>query len=262
MDPKQLYEALNSHIRPDTFPVAVRMVPHGEDLPERTKRPARDMDIQVTICQGVAFSRRYGWAVAVGAEDLNCPLAASVFGFKPYLDYMAQGHACFQMYTESLEAGAKTELDTEKVEYGSYQYVLSAPLHRTAFEPDVCVVYGNSAQVMRLVIGALWKEGGRLESSFAGRIDCADEILVPLRTKKPEVILPCNGDRIFAQTMDHEMAFSFPWDWAERLVEGLEGTHKGGVRYPIPTFLQYSPKYPPHYEKMNEIWENGEDAHN
>lgn len=212
---EDLNSALSEHIHPDTFPVAVRMVPPGEDLPERTKRPARDMDIQVTICQGVAFSRRYGWAVGIGNEDLNCPLAAAVFGFKPMLDYMVEGHACYQMFTETLKGGEKTETETEKVPYQSYQYVLSAPLHRTAFEPDVVVVYGNAAQIMRLTVAALWKEGGRLTSSFSGRIDCADEILVPLRTQKPEVILPCNGDRVFAQTQDHEMAFAFPWSWAQ-----------------------------------------------
>lgn len=260
MHPQALYDALAAHVRPDTFPVAVRLVPHGEALPPRTKRPKQDLDIQVTICQGVSISRRYGWAVAVGKEDLNCPLAAAVFGFQPYLDYMAEGHACFQMYTQSLEAGAKTELATEKLPPDSFEFVLTAPLHRTAFDPQVVVVYGNAAQVMRMVVAALWHEGGRLPSSFSGRIDCADEILVPLKSGRPEVILPCNGDRVFAQTQDHEMAFAFPWDWADRLVEGLEGTHKGGVRYPIPTFLQYTPKYPPHYDKMWELWERMEDG--
>ncbi len=259
MKPQELFDTFEKHVRLDTFPVAVRLMPPGETLPARTKRPHQDLDVQVTLCQGISFSRRYGWAVAIGAEDLNCPLAAAVFGFKPYLDHMAEGHACYHMYTETLAAGAKTELETEKVAFGSYEYVLSAPLNRTAFEPHIGVVYGNSAQIMRLVVAALWQDGGRIESSFSGRLDCADELLVPLRTDKPEVILPCNGDRVFAQTQDHEMAFSFPWSWAERLVVGLEGTHKGGVRYPIPPYLKYTPTYPPHYEKLNEIWqEQGE----
>jgi hypothetical protein len=37
-------------------------------------------------------------------------------------------------------------------------------------------------------------------------------------------------------------------------VEGLHGTHRGGVRYPIPQFLQYQAKYPATYEKLNEMW--------
>jgi uncharacterized protein (DUF169 family) len=60
MDIQTLHQALTTHVRPETFPVAVRMVPTGEELPPRTKRLARDLDIQVTTCQGIAFSRRYG----------------------------------------------------------------------------------------------------------------------------------------------------------------------------------------------------------
>ena len=254
MDPAQLDKTLTHYIRSDTFPVAIKLVKPGEDLPERVKRPAQ-MGLKVTICQSVAMSRRYGWVVATSEQDMSCAPAAAAFGFRPMLTYMEEGHLCNQMYNASLEAGAHTEAAGEKLEHGEIECVLSAPLQRCAFEPDVVLIYGNSAQIMRLVNAALWKEGGRLYSSFAGRLDCVDEIIIPLKSGKPEVILPCNGDRVFSQTQDHEMAFSFPWKWADTIMEGLEGTHKGGVRYPIPTFLQYSPSYPKHYLRMDEIWE-------
>jgi len=50
---------------------------------------------------------------------------------------------------------------------------------------------------------------------------------------KPKVILPCTGDRVFGMAQDNEMAFAFPWSCAHEIIEGLEGTHKGGTRYPI-----------------------------
>ena len=56
------------------------------------------------------------------------------------------------------------------------------------------------------------------------------------------------------------MLFSFPFGWAERIVEGLAGTHQGGVRYPIPAYLRYTGQFPAHYEKMNELWAAGEDS--
>ena len=59
---------------------------------------------------------------------------------------------------------------------------------------------------------------------------------------------------MFGQAQDHEMAFSFPAADSERIVEGLEGAHKGGVRYPIPTFMRFQPSYPPSYEKLEQIW--------
>lgn len=258
MNAKELDTALSEYIRTDTFPVAIRLIKTGEDLPDRVKRPA-GMGLKVTICQSIAMSRRYGWVMATSGEDMSCQPAAAVFGFRPMLPYMEEGNLCHQMYNASLEAGARTESAGAALAYKEIEYILTAPLQRCTFEPDVILVYGNSAQVMRLLNAALWKEGGRLESSFAGRLDCVDEIIIPLKSGKPEVILPCNGDRVFAQTQDHEMAFSFPWSWAQRIVEGLEGTHRGGVRYPIPTFLQYSPHYPKHYLEMDRIWQEMEE---
>lgn len=256
---KKLQAALDKFVRLETFPVTVKLYKPGEKLPDKVKRPLRDMKVEIAICQGVAYSRRYGWTIGVGGEDLSCPLAAATFGFKPKLDYMIDGHACNQMYTQNLEAGAKTEALVENVPFGTFESIVTAPLHRTNFEPDLILLYGNSAQVQRLVTAALWHSGGRINSSFSGRLDCSDEILVPLKTGKPEVILPCYGDRVFAQTQDHEMAFCFPWNWAEKIIQGLEGTNKGGVRYPVPTFLKYRPEFPPHYNTMNEIWKEMEE---
>jgi hypothetical protein len=47
------------------------------------------------------------------------------------------------------------------------------------------------------------------------------------------------------------MAFSFPWSRAEDIGLALEALHKGGVRYPIPTFLRYQPGFPPKYEALD-----------
>jgi uncharacterized protein (DUF169 family) len=156
------------------------------------------------------------------------------------------------MYTETKEAGIRSEEQVAKFSFGEFKYILVAPLHRTTFEPEVIIIYANPAQILRLLAAALWKSGGRLTSSFGGRIDCAEEIIVPQRSGQCEVILPCLGDRVFAQTQDHEMAFSIPADRVEEIIEGLEGTQKGGVRYPIPSFLRYTGEFPEHYTKVVE----------
>ena len=243
-------DALIQHVRLGCFPVAARMVKPGEPLPEMVKRPARDMQIKVATCQAIALARRYGWVVALGEEDISCPLTAVVFGFRQPSEFYIKGQACAGMYTETKEAGVLSEKQVEKFSLGEYQYTLVAPLHRTVFDPEVIIIYANPAQVLRLLTAALWKSGGRMTSSFGGRIDCAEEIIVPRRSGKCEVILPCNGDRIFAQTQDHEMAFSIPRSRVEEMIEGLEGTHKGGVRYPIPSFLRYTGEFPEQYMKV------------
>ena len=248
----QLAEALTEYVRPGSFPVAVRMITKGESLPERLKRPWRDLQIKVATCQSLAIARRYGWALAVGNEDLSCPLSAVAFGFRRPSAFYRQGRACAGMYTETTEAGIRSEEQVATFALGAYEYILVAPLHRLAFEPHVIVVYGNPAQILRLVSAALWRSGGRLTSSFGGRIDCSEEIIVPMGSGKCEVILPCNGDRIFAQTQDHEMAFAIPRGCVTEIADGLAGTHKGGLRYPIPSFLRYTGAFPPQYLNVAE----------
>ncbi|HSF30857.1 MAG TPA: DUF169 domain-containing protein [Candidatus Tectomicrobia bacterium] len=254
----ELSNVLQEHIRPQHLPLAVKMAKSPAEVPPKLRHPAKDMGFQSAICQGISIARRYGWALALTREDLSCPLAKVVFGFEEALPYYTEGFACAEMYTESAAAGAVTEAQQPKFPYGAYHAILVAPLTRADFEPDVVVVYGNSAQVMRLVTAALYRRGGRITSSFSGRIDCADIIIQTMQAQDCQVILPCYGDRIFAQTEDSEMAFTIPQGKIPELIEGLKGTYKGGVRYPIPSFLRYQAVFPEKYMKLEELWRQGE----
>ena len=254
IDIKKLDEALTRYLRPECFPLAIRMGRAGEPLPEKAKRPLRDLKVQITTCMGYTMARRYGWELAMTQEDISCPLSKVVYGLEEEVTYFKEGCTCAGMYTETKEAGARTEASVAKFSWKEYESIVCAPLSRADFEPQVILVYGNSAQVMLLVVAALYKDGGRLTSSFAGRIDCSDSVIQTVKTKLPQVILPCYGDRVFGQAQDYEMGFSFPADLSQTVIEGLEGAYKGGVRYPIPTFLRYQPSYPPSYMKLEEIW--------
>jgi len=254
LNPTSLNEAIERHIRPNTFPLGIKMVAREEDIPEKAKRPGRDMHFDSALCQGMGIARHYGWTIAVSRKDISCPIGATLFGFQPKVEHFTGGHCCAGMYTKDAAAGAKTEAAAPCFDFGQYFAMVSGPLNRIDFEPDVVLVFGNPAQVMRLVTGALWESGGYIHSRFSGRTDCADEVIETMKTGKPQVILPCYGDRIFAQTQDHEMAFSFPYAFAQTLVDGLEGTHKGGVRYPIPNYLRYTGTFPPSYEELRKYW--------
>ena len=254
LNPASLNEAIERHIRPNTFPLGIKMVAREEDIPEKAKRPGRDMHFDSALCQGMGIARHYGWTIAVSRKDISCPIGATLFGFQPKVEHFTGGHCCAGMYTRDAAAGAKTEAAAPCFDFGQFFAMVSGPLNRIDFEPDVVLVFGNPAQVMRLVTGALWESGGYIHSRFSGRTDCADEVIETMKTGKPQVILPCYGDRIFAQTQDHEMAFSFPYAFAQTLVDGLEGTHKGGVRYPIPNYLRYTGTFPPSYEELRKYW--------
>ena len=43
----------------------------------------------------------------------------------------------------------------------------------------------------------------------------------------------------------------------EEVLDGLRGTHKGGIRYPITQFMEYEDKFPPKYMEVNRMWDTG-----
>ncbi len=55
------------------------------------------------------------------------------------------------------------------------------------------------------------------------------------------------------------MVLAFPWSFASDLVEGLEGTQRGGVRYPIPVPCASTVTMPERYQELmrmlEEDWE-------
>jgi len=255
IDTKTADQELQLYVRPQTFPVAIRMLRPGEPIPERARRPARDFKKLSMNCQVIDMARRYGWMIALTREDSICSLGIAALGLEKPTHLHRSGTMCEGMYTESKEAGQRSEAAVDRFAPGEYAGLLVAPLDRATFEPDLVCIYGNPAQVMRLTQAALWKKGGKLTSAFGGRIDCSEIIVTTMRTDQPQVILPCSGDRIFGQTQDHEMAFTIPWAQTEEILAGLKGTHAGGIRYPITQFMEYEAKLPPKYMEANKVWD-------
>jgi uncharacterized protein (DUF169 family) len=257
MDAATLNSHLEKHLRVGTFPVGIRSLRAGEPVPKKAKRPVRDMGIKVAICQSIGFARRYGWTLAFSGEDLSCPIAKAVFGFEERNDFYSSGGLADGMYASCREAGARFEDALAKFEPREFEHVVVGPLGRIDFEPETVLVYGNSAQVLRLLNACLFEKGGSMKSEFSGRGDCSDIVIRTLRTGEPQVILPCYGDRIFGMAADDEMAFTFPFRLADQVVKGLEGTHAGGVRYPVPVYLRYQADYPKSYQELERLWEEG-----
>jgi uncharacterized protein (DUF169 family) len=258
MDAATLAKHLETHLRVATFPVGVLPLAPGAPLPPRAKRPKQDLGIEVAICQAISFARRYGWTLAFSGDDLSCPIAKVAFGFRDRIDYYEKGTLAEGMYASCADAGKAFEEALPRLRRDEVGAVVVGPLARIAYAPETVVVYGNSAQVLRLVNATLFERGGSFKTEFTGRGDCTDMIIRPRQSGEPQLILPCYGDRIFGHAADDEMAFAFPFAMAERMVQGLEGTHAGGIRYPIPLYQRFTADYPPSYQELERRWKAGE----
>lgn len=253
---QELDQALTTYIRPLTFPLAIKMLKSEDEIPEKTRRPAQQLKKKVAICQGIGMARKYGWVVAMGKEDMQCALGASPFGFFKDIQFYNEGNLSAGMFTASKEIGKTQEDIIDRFEHGEFSHILVAPLSRTDFEPDLFMVYGNPAQIMRLIQGALYNEGGAIHSSAMGRLGCA-AIITAIKEGKCRYLVPGNGDRIFGMTQDDEMTFFIPPSKVDSLIDGLVNTHKAGVRYPITSFFDFEATFPPSYQEQMRIWEEG-----
>ncbi len=254
MDAATLAGHLERHLRVHTFPLGIKSYKPGEALPDKVKVPTKHLGVKLAICQAISISRRYGWSMAVSGEDVSCPIAKAVFGFEERNEYYSSGKLADGMYASCEGAAAAFEDALAKYDVGEYAYIVAAPLARANFTPDTVLVYGNSAQVLRLLNACLYRKGGSLKSDFSGRGDCSDIVIKGKKTGEPQVILPCYGDRVFGMTGDDEMAFTFPFGMAEEMVAGLEKTHAGGIRYPVPIYLRFQAEYPKSYQELEKIW--------
>lgn len=246
---------LNQYLRLQSPPVAVKILEGNNSIPMKSKQPKRDLGYPINTCQALAMARRFGWVITLGPDDQACPIGSIILGFKPTDPFYLEGNLAEGMYTCNKEAGRRAEAAVSRFEYAKYRQIVIGPLDKFLVEPDLVIIYGNPAQVMRLVHGGLYKNGGAITSSFSGRGECGESIVRTMTTGQSQVLLPGNGERVFGMAQDHEMAFSVPWSGMGALLNGLEATHKAGVRYPIPAWLTYQPKFPAKYEKLLELWD-------
>lgn len=254
MDLHIINEAIKTYIKPQTPPLAIRMVGAGEELPEKVKMPSKHLKNRVTICQSFNMARYTGVTLALGKEDQSCAAGSIILGFREPVPYFNEGNLVAGMYAASHEVGAAIEKDLERFPTGKYSYILVAPLDRANFEPDLINIYGTPAQMSRLVQAARYNTGVAVKSSFTGRAECAHAIVRTMESGEYQLLLLCNGERVFAHSQDFEMSFAFPVAKADELISGLEGSHKNGIRYPTPFWVNYKAAFPPSIAKIDEIW--------
>lgn len=255
VDLKDVNEELNAYVRLTTPPVAVKMLSSADEIPPRAMVFSKDTKNQrISICQAWQHARLHGRIVALEGTYNACALGSVAMGFKRPVPFYTEGNLSFHMYTSTKEAGVRSEVAVPKLECGKYTHVVFAPLERANFNPDLILIHCNPAQTMRLVTAALWEGGGSLPSSFTGRASCADIIAQTINSGTCQVILPSYGNRAYAYTHDDEMLFTVPMARLGQVMEGLEATHRGGLRYPIAAWLDYEPRFPPSFRKLDEMW--------
>ncbi len=243
---------LDRLLRLETVPVGIRVLTRPEEIPEKGKRPS-DFKQKMALCQLVTLTRRYEWTTVALPEEIEaCFFPLIAFGWrrvKSKEDMVAWFTKA--RYCRDIEVAGKRTEDFLRDRPKRGAGVIFTPLSRPAVEPEVVLIYGNPAQVMRLIRGYVNFTGLPLQSAFLGGLGCAEPLNACLNSHGAQVAVPGNGERIFGMTNDHEMAFFVPADQVDDLIGGMENEHvTGAARYPVPFYQFFTPQLPKLYQEF------------
>ena len=229
---EKLEASINKYLRLATFPVAIKLFENPNDLDsiKFLKKPEKE----IALCQIFSYARYYGWTMGCTKEDNICPLADIALGFEERNKLFEEGAFFIGRYNSTKEAAKKTSASMSNIPYEKFNAIAAGALNRIDFEPDLILIWGNSAQVMRIIQGYLWNKGGKFSlSTFCDGV-CADTISNAIINGELQIAFPCLGDRRFGMAMDSDLIASIPFSLIDEIIDGMEKTHKAGTRYPIP----------------------------
>ena len=202
----------------------------------------------MTICPGSPPSLGcMAGTVGLTKADLICVPAMIAFGLTRTTDQKGKMTKLFcQVDFSKDEAGAAGEIESmSMLDKGESEAMVLAPLKKGLVEPDTVAIYGNPAQIMRLV--QAWVLSGRKArprqfrwKSGVYRVPyCSIQNGHASRRHSRK-----RGIGFFSMTQDDEMVFALPGNALESLVMGLKSAGKKiGARYPITFYQNFQPEF-------------------
>lgn len=243
-------DELERQLRLKTFPLALKLLESDGDIPDGAQRPLKDFGHHLSLCQAFQISRRDGIALAMLKEDNWCPEPVIGYGLGEPPKYFLEGHNRYPHDVETLEAGSHYAQQFPRLEVGKYIGLVSAPLTTTNFEPDLVMIYGDSAQLNLLLLAREYKEGYDVKCALSSHAACVYAVVPAIQSGECQVAIPCRGDHYRAMAGDDEIIFTVPRGRLEDLMAGLRYVNSSGSR--LPKGYSVLPEYPlrESYEKI------------
>jgi uncharacterized protein (DUF169 family) len=214
-----------------TSPIAVKMLQKETDIPEGAIRPKKDRGYHLAQCQVFSMSRRQGATIAMLKEDNWC--------WGPLMAYGLVDPRIAENYNEIKNDVKKMPL----LEYGKYIGLVSAPLKTANYEPDIVLIYSNTAQLRSMLHALSFKGEGLVTSPFYPIASCAFSVVPPLSGQYC-ITLPDPGEHGRAMAGEDEIIFSVPRDKVEGLVSQLKYFDEIKLGYRYHSFLEMRPDFP------------------
>lgn len=218
-------------LRLKSFPVAFKLLEEKEEL---DRIPfMRRLGHKTTLCQMITLVRNFDWTVGADNGDFLSPVCASIIGLEEIPEIYKDGTFRSIVWVKTKEDGRKYEASIPRVPLGRYQAVAIAPLVYNPFEPDIVLIYANSAQMILLINALQFEDYEVMQFFCVGESSCSDAIARCYLTGKPSLTIPCYGERRYGHAQDDELVMGIPSSLMEKALKGLEALYRRGIRYPI-----------------------------
>jgi uncharacterized protein (DUF169 family) len=237
-------EIIRELLRLETRPVGVLLLESEDCLPRRP------LPFKVNICQLISMARHQGRAASGVPGSMVCAIGAACTGLIDTPPQFLDGTAAVGRYTADAEAGRRFFANTFMLSGTGTRFaaVHLAPLDSwEGAEPQVVVIYGNPAQMMRLVHACTYSSGEKVAADTVAEAAVCSAIGFAVSTGRPVLGLPCAGDRRFGGTQNHEMVFCTPSGLMEDLASALLDLSLQGPLYPVPPNVMWTPQMPVPY---------------
>ena len=232
-------EKLERILRLRTSPLAVKMLGKEEDIPQGAVRPKRDRNCHLSQCQAFALSRRQDESVVMLKEDHWC--------FAPLIAY--------GLVERPEDPDIKKFTAFPAFERGKYIGIVSAPLRTANFEPDVVLIYSDTAQLRNMLLPVHYKTDGSGVDSHFFPPSCAYLIVPPMLTGRYMVALPDFGESDRALAADNEIILSVPRVRLGEFVSGILEREEGKLGPARTGYMMVSDfPQPPFYQRLFARW--------
>lgn len=235
---EEVSELIRRYICLSTHPVAIWLFEKKEDV--HNLPTLRYIGRRTNVCQMIPMVRYNKDSIPIYTfrENLACVWGAACLGLIKTPERFSNG-SIYMDFVKDKTAASKLQKSVATLgkDGKKYEGIMCAPLKATPIEPQVIVTYVSPAQALRLIIASAYHKGEGIEASTVGQASVCSSIAKAIITKKPNIEIPCIGDRVFGYVQDHEMIFSFPAEFAEQLIEGLKSTEQV-ASYPYHPYLE------------------------
>jgi len=199
-------EELETSLKLKTSPIAVKMLEKESDIPKGAIRPKKDRGYHLAQCQAFAMTRRQGMTIAMLKEDNWCwaPLLAYGLVADPH-------HPIVDALTSF-----------PRFEHGKYIGIVTAPLKSADFEPDMVLIYSNTAQLRDMISVVKFQDKTTVKSEFDPIDSCVYSVVPVITGGQYRITLPDPGEYSRAMAGEDEIIFSVPKDKLEMLAQGVK----------------------------------------